>query len=202
MSSPAPIGHNNDVITGAAQTRLRTIIERVERLEEDKAAIMEDIKEVYAEAKGEGFDVKILRKIVTLRKKDKVKRQEEEAVMALYMEALGEQMPLPFSGGGVKQSPKVTMTVTAVLGEAADKALDDGDVMSAINLKQVSGYIEVAKRFIEDINRPFTVAEIRDRFKYTHDAAHNICSLLEQEGWITKADKNGLRRLIPQPAPA
>ncbi len=78
-----------DVISGAAQTRLRTIIERVERLEEDKAAIMEDIKEVYAEAKGEGFDVKILRKIVTLRKKDKIKRQEEEAILELYIEALG-----------------------------------------------------------------------------------------------------------------
>ncbi|MEY4257070.1 MAG: hypothetical protein RLZZ141_2297 [Pseudomonadota bacterium] len=50
-----------DVLNGAAQTRLRTIIERVERLEEDKAAVMNDMKEVFAEAKGEGFDVKILR---------------------------------------------------------------------------------------------------------------------------------------------
>lgn len=80
----------NDVITGAAQTRLRTIIERIERLEEDKAAIAEDIKEVYAEAKGEGFDVKILRKVVSLRKKDKVKRQEEEAILELYLSAIGE----------------------------------------------------------------------------------------------------------------
>ncbi len=79
---------SDDVITGAAQTRLRTIIERIERLEEDKAVIANDIKEVYAEAKGEGFDVKILRKVVSIRKKDKVKRDEEEALLDLYLSAI------------------------------------------------------------------------------------------------------------------
>jgi len=78
-----------DVITAAAQGRLRTIIERVERLEEDKAAISADLKEVYDEAKGEGFDVKILRKIVRLRKQDKIKREEEEALLDLYLSAIG-----------------------------------------------------------------------------------------------------------------
>ena len=79
-----------DVITSAAQGRLRTIIERIERLEEDKAAISTDIKEVFAEAKGEGFDVKILRKVVRFRKQDKSKRMEEEAVLDLYLSAIGE----------------------------------------------------------------------------------------------------------------
>jgi uncharacterized protein (UPF0335 family) len=68
---------------------LRTIIERVERLEEDKAAVMNDMKEVFAEAKGEGFDVKILRKIVRLRKQDRAKRLEEEALIDLYLSAIG-----------------------------------------------------------------------------------------------------------------
>jgi uncharacterized protein (UPF0335 family) len=90
MADDAPNVHtSNDVITGAAQGRLRTIIERIERLEQDKAAIAEDLKEVYAEAKGEGFDVKILRKVVTLRKKDKVKLDEETALIELYLEAIG-----------------------------------------------------------------------------------------------------------------
>ena len=80
---------SDDVITGAAQGRLRTIIERIERLEEDKATIMGDLKEVYAEAKGEGFDVKILRKVVRLRKQDSAKRSEEEALIELYLSALG-----------------------------------------------------------------------------------------------------------------
>ncbi len=89
MADDAPSFSSDDVITGAAQTRLRTIIERIERLEEDKAVIMGDMKEVYAEAKGEGFDVKILRKVVRLRKQDKVKRDEEEALLDLYLSAIG-----------------------------------------------------------------------------------------------------------------
>jgi uncharacterized protein (UPF0335 family) len=80
---------NIDVLNSTAQTRLKTIIERVERLEEEKAGIANDIKEVFAEAKGEGFDVKILRKVIRLRKQDKAKRQEEEALIDLYLSAIG-----------------------------------------------------------------------------------------------------------------
>lgn len=89
MADDANFDSHPDVMTSAAQTRLRTIIERIERLEEDKAAIAGDIKEVFAEAKGEGFDVKILRKVIRLRKQDKAKRQEEEAILDLYLSAIG-----------------------------------------------------------------------------------------------------------------
>jgi uncharacterized protein (UPF0335 family) len=78
-----------DVLTAAAQGRLRTLVERLERLDEDKAAVMADMKEVFAEAKGEGYDVKTLRKILRIRKMDKAKRQEEEAILDLYLSALG-----------------------------------------------------------------------------------------------------------------
>ena len=74
---------------GVAQDQLRSIVERIERLEEEKAAIANDIKEVYAEAKGNGFDTKILRKIVTIRKQDANERMEQEALLELYMSALG-----------------------------------------------------------------------------------------------------------------
>lgn len=80
----------SDVLTAAAQGRLRSIIERVERLEEDKAAVVTDIKEVLSEAKGDGYDVKIIRQVVRLRRIDKAKRQEAEAVLDLYLSALGE----------------------------------------------------------------------------------------------------------------
>ena len=73
-----------------AQGRLRTIVERIGRLEDDKQAVQADIKEVYAEAKGEGYDAKVLRKVVRLIQKDKAKRQEEDAITDLYMNALGE----------------------------------------------------------------------------------------------------------------
>ena len=78
-----------DTLNATAQTQLRTVIERIERLEEDKAGVMADLKEVYAEAKGNGFDTKILRKVIRLRKQDKAKRQEEEALMDLYLAAIG-----------------------------------------------------------------------------------------------------------------
>ena len=75
--------------TAIAQGQIRSIVERIERLEEEKKAIAGDIKEVYAEAKANGFDTKTLRKVVTLRKKDAAEREEEEAMLALYMNALG-----------------------------------------------------------------------------------------------------------------
>ena len=72
-----------------AKDHLKAFVERIERLEEDKAAVAADIKEVFAETKGEGFDVKILRKVVRLRKQDNAKRQEEEALLDLYLSAIG-----------------------------------------------------------------------------------------------------------------
>ena len=68
---------------------LKAFIERIERLEEEKKAIADDIKEVYAEAKGNGYDVKIMRKVVSIRKQDDNKRREEEEILDLYLSALG-----------------------------------------------------------------------------------------------------------------
>jgi len=76
--------------TTVAAERLRSFLERVERLDEEKATIAGDIKEVFAEAKGEGYDTKTLRKIIRLRKMDKAKRDEEDALLELYLAALGE----------------------------------------------------------------------------------------------------------------
>lgn len=80
---------SEEVLGNNAQSQLKSFIERVERLEEDLLSVREDRKEVYAEAKGEGFDTKVLRKIVKLRKMDKAKRDEEDAIMALYINAIG-----------------------------------------------------------------------------------------------------------------
>lgn len=72
-----------------AQDMIRAFIERIERMEEEKAALSADIKEIYAEAKGNGFNTKILRKIVAIRKQDANERMESEAILDLYMVALG-----------------------------------------------------------------------------------------------------------------
>ena len=70
--------------------QLKSIVERIERLEEEKKTIADDIKEVYAEAKGNGYDVKILRMVVRLRRRDLDERKEEEAILDLYLQAVGE----------------------------------------------------------------------------------------------------------------
>lgn len=83
-----PTGEAADV-DGVAGKRLLAIIERVERLEEEKKALGEDIKEVYGEAKATGFDVKIIRKIVRMRKMEVEKRREEEELLEVYKAAIG-----------------------------------------------------------------------------------------------------------------
>lgn len=74
---------------GVSGQRLKAFIERVERLEEEKAGLAEDIKDIMAEAKGVGFDTKTMRKIIRLRKMDKQKREEEEELLELYKSAIG-----------------------------------------------------------------------------------------------------------------
>ena len=88
MAMPAE-KDNDDTAHSFAKGQLKAIIERIERLEEEKKAISDDIKDVYAEAKGNGFDVKALRTIVRLRKQDADERQEQETILETYMQALG-----------------------------------------------------------------------------------------------------------------
>jgi uncharacterized protein (UPF0335 family) len=75
--------------TNFAKDQLKSIVERIERLEEEKKALSDDIKDVYAEAKGNGFDVKILRKVVRIRKMDATQRSTEEEMLDLYLSAVG-----------------------------------------------------------------------------------------------------------------
>ena len=85
----AAAAENIETSQTVAAGQLRAFIERIERLEEDRKTISEDIKEVYAEAKGTGFDTKAVRTLIRMRKKDQAERQEEEAILDLYKAALG-----------------------------------------------------------------------------------------------------------------
>lgn len=91
-------GHN-----GVDGSHLRAFIERIEKLEEEKRAIADDIKDVYAEAKGTGFDAKMLRKIVAMRRMDADKRAEEEAILDLYMSALGMLADTPLGQAAIER---------------------------------------------------------------------------------------------------
>jgi uncharacterized protein (UPF0335 family) len=77
-----------DILSGTAQSKLKSFIERLERLHTDRQAVMDDIKEVMAEAKGEGFDVKIIRTVLKIRAMDKARKAEEDALTELYLTAL------------------------------------------------------------------------------------------------------------------
>ncbi|TBW40800.1 DUF2312 domain-containing protein [Siculibacillus lacustris] len=85
----------SDSIGGVTADQLKAFVERIERLEEEKKTISDDIKDVYAEAKGNGYDVKILRQVIRIRKQDRTEREEMEAILDLYLAALGM---LPGSG--------------------------------------------------------------------------------------------------------
>lgn len=110
----ADVGHNS---TRLAKDQLKSIIERVERLEEEKKTISDDIKDVYAEAKANGFDVKALRTIVRLRKQDAAERAEQETILEIYMEALGMLRGTPLGDSAVARmaaNPNIRKAVAAL----------------------------------------------------------------------------------------
>jgi len=78
-----------DTVSTITAGQLKTFIERIERLEEEKKTISDDIKDIYAEAKGTGFDIRVLRKIVARRRQDQHERKEQDELLSLYLRALG-----------------------------------------------------------------------------------------------------------------
>ena len=89
MATSAALKEDEAPATKFAKDQLKSIIERIERLEEEKKAISDDIRDVFAEAKGNGYDVKALRTIVRMRKQDPNERAEAETILETYMQALG-----------------------------------------------------------------------------------------------------------------
>lgn len=90
-------------VVGIAGEQLRQFVARIERLEEEKAALAADIREVYAEAKGNGFDTKVLRQVIRLRRIDKAERLEMQAILDLYLEALGDLADLPLGRAALRR---------------------------------------------------------------------------------------------------
>jgi len=93
MSEISNDQQDDNSVAGFAKEQLKSFIERIERLEEEKKTIADDIKDVFAEAKGTGFDTAALREILRIRKQDADQRQEHEAIVDLYMQALGMLSP-------------------------------------------------------------------------------------------------------------
>ena len=84
---------------GIAGETLKRYIDRIENLEQQKSEISADIREIYARAKGEGFDPKVMKQVIKIKKMDRAEREEQESLLDIYCHALGIQMSLPFDGG-------------------------------------------------------------------------------------------------------
>ncbi|MQX89163.1 DUF2312 domain-containing protein [Sinorhizobium meliloti] len=107
---------------GIARDQLRAFIERIERLEEEKKSIADDIKDVYGEAKSMGFDSKILRKVISIRKQDADERAEQEAILDTYLHALGMIQLDIFEEREMETSPKLVATVATAMQTQAGRA--------------------------------------------------------------------------------
>ncbi|RVO08191.1 DUF2312 domain-containing protein [Sinorhizobium meliloti] len=107
---------------GIARDQLRAFIERIERLEEEKKSIADDIKDVYGEAKSMGFDSKILRKVISIRKQDADERAEQEAILDTYLHALGMIQLDIFEEPEMETSPKLVATVATAMQTQAGRA--------------------------------------------------------------------------------
>lgn len=105
------MGNNNQI---------KALVERIERLEEEKATIANDIKEVYLEAKGNGFDPKIIKKVIALRKQEASKRAEEQALLSVYMDALGMLADTPLGKAAMVSAAKTSSAPKADLDDLDD----------------------------------------------------------------------------------
>jgi len=98
MTTAGP-GHNSGD-KGVSAQRLKSYISRIERLEEERKALGADVREIYSEAKAQGFDTKVMRQVVKLRKMDTAERQEQEALLQVYLDAVGDYASTPLGEAG------------------------------------------------------------------------------------------------------
>lgn len=105
----------------SSNNQLKAFVERLEKLEEEKATISEDIKEVLSEAKSSGFDPKIIKKVLSLRRQDAKKRAEEQAVLAVYMDALGMLADTPLGQAAVAAATTGPRPAAAEIDEDDDE---------------------------------------------------------------------------------
>lgn len=119
-----------DAIHAETKSQLHAIVQRIERLEEEKAALASDIKEVYLEAKSNGYDVKILRKVVSLRKKEEHARLEEEALLSTYLAALGMLGDTPLGQAAVAQIGHTSRTAQS--HRTAPKASAEAEIAANV----------------------------------------------------------------------
>lgn len=164
---------------GVAADQLRAFIERIERLEEEKKGITDDIKDVYAEAKGNGYDVKVMRMVVRLRKQDNNERQEMDAILDLYLHALGME-----AGDG------------AIAEEGSSTPADSAPTNpQAAPKRDFATLCEEAKTVILTEKKAST-SLIQRRLEIGYNSAASVIEALEKEGLISAPNFAGKREVL------
>ena len=156
-----------------AREQLRALVERIERLEEEKKAISEDIRDIYAEAKGNGYDVKVLREVVKLRKREAHERQEHDAVLDLYKHALG-MIP----------SASIEEMIDAPHSASSDPTKPTENAL-----------LVTAHKVIVDHNKS-SYSLIQNELGITDAKAGKIIQTLESLGVISKPDQMMKRKIL------
>lgn len=158
---------NEDPIAG---DQLKSIVERIERLESEKNDINSDISDVYKEAKGNGYDVKVLRKVVALRRRDIDERREEEAILDLYLQAVGEN----------RDTPAPSAASNRIKAKGMDTAEDL--YKAAVRLVQTDGKA--------------SASYVQRRMGLGYNRAAGFMERMEKEGIVSAADDAGQRRVL------
>lgn len=185
------------ILNQAAQGQLQSIVARIERLEEEKAAIAEHIKEVYAEAKGNGYDVKIIRKAVRIRKQDRAKRLEEEAVLDTYMIAIGDG-PL-FERARQEREEKGIDTITLTMGDGSSVSGTPDQLAAAERMvrgvPEEQALYDQAVALVRRDGRAST-SYVQRRLQLGFNHAASLIERMEREGVVGPPNRAGKREVI------
>ncbi len=180
-----------DVLGANAQGQIRSIIARIERLAEEQAELAEQLKEVFAEAKGNGFDVKILRKVVRIRKQDRAKRQEEEAITDLYLSAVGE-LPL-FEERATPRRPDgddIRATITSPGGFKVETTLGEMKALAAD-----ADLYDQAVTLVRETGNAAT-SHLQRRLQIGYNRAAQLMEQMERAGVVGPANHAGKREVL------
>lgn len=174
---------------GIAGDHLKSFIERIERLDAEKKAIAEDLKEVYAEAKSVGIDNKIMREVIKLRKMDTHERQEKEALLDVYLHAIG------FDTTPLAKAAKAAEEVS----EAIDNLAELGATIEITGDSHDKKLYDSAVELVTACNKASTEL-IQRQLKIGYNKAAGLIEKLEESGIISKPDDYGKRTVIQQAA--
>lgn len=188
---------HGDILNQAAQGQLQSIVARIERLEQEKAEIAEHIKEVYAEAKGNGYDVKIIRKAVRIRKQDRAKRLEEEAILDTYMIALGDG-PL-FERSRQEPEEKGIDTITLTMGDGSSVSGTPDQLAAAERM--VRGVPEEQALYDQAValvrrDGKASTSYVQRRLQLGFNHAASLVERMEREGVVGPPNHAGKREVL------